>query len=229
MKKAEEEYAAMEKMFTDEIGGSNKGGAYESRATLYAYLGKNEKAIADYSEEIKLEAQSENALSERGALYVKMGEKEKAMQDFNDAIRIAPDESDAYFNRAGLFTSSGDYAKALDDLKKALDLSPDWTDAVDAEARIRAGCPKAEFRDPAKAMELALKAGEYMKWKDASALDTLAYVEAEAGKFDDAVKHQQQALEIAKADIESDKKTLDTMAAALESYRKKKPYEDAHK
>jgi tetratricopeptide (TPR) repeat protein len=69
-------------------------------------------------------------------------------------------------------------------------------------AWILATHPAAELRNGARAVELATKACELTKWKDASYLDTLAAAYAERGQFDKAVEWQEKAVSLA---LEADK------------------------
>jgi hypothetical protein len=72
-------------------------------------------------------------------------------------------------------------------------------------------------------MALATNVCELSQWSDASYLETLAAAQAEAGLFDAAVKHQQQALELAKAD----KVDVKDLESRLSLYQQHKPYRTA--
>ena len=81
-----------------------------------------------------------------------------------------------------------------------------------------ATCPEAERRDGKRAVELARKACELRQNKDYVTLDTLAAACAEAGQFDEAVKYQKQAAELAPA---AEKPKFQERTAL---YEQKKPY-----
>ena len=72
------------------------------------------------------------------------------------------------------------------------------------------------------------KACELSNWNDVYCIGTLAAAEAETGKFDDAVRHAEQALAMAKAQ-KRPQRLLDEMADALACYQQGKPYRDIRK
>ena len=201
--------------------------ALANRAEFFAKMGENEKAIADYNEAIGLNSKYYGIFKGRGKLYLKMGDWDKAIQDLSEAIRQEPyEDCSIYYSRGLSYAGKQDYAKAMADIQHAVEMRPLLFVGIDALARIYATCPKAEFRDGAKAVELATKACEHVKWKASGFLATLAAAEAETGKFDDAVKHAEQALVQTKDGKDVDQKKLDEMTAALANYRQKKPYRD---
>ena len=130
-----------------------------------------------------------------------------------------------FCRRAEIFNKKGDYEKELEDLNQAMALNPKSSFGFNGAAWLYATCPKDEIRNGAKALELANKACDLSNWKDFNVIDTLAAAEAENGKFDDAMKHQQQAISSAQK-AKTDEKTLAGMRARLALYQQQKPYRD---
>ena len=87
-------------------------------------------------------------------------------------------------------------------------------------AWLLATAPVAAVRNGARAVELARKAAELSKSKDADILDTLAAAYAEAANFSEAVRWQEKALEFP----EFAKDQGDAARKRLERYRKGQPY-----
>jgi hypothetical protein len=80
----------------------------------------------------------------------------------------------------------------------------------------------AKDRDGKKAVESSTKACDLSEWNDAYCVGTLAAAQAEAGRFDDAVKWQTKA-----NGMYSDADAKRKGEERLELYREKKPYRDA--
>ena len=78
-----------------------------------------EKAIADYTEAIRLNPKYANAYCNRGATYRHKGELDKAIADYTEAIRLDPSRSEAYNNRGVAYEQMGEKAKAEEDFAKA--------------------------------------------------------------------------------------------------------------
>ena len=92
---------------------------------------------------------------------------------------------------------------------------------IDAEAVQR---PKDEFRNSAKAVDLAKKGCELSLWRDGGIVDSLAAAEAEAGQFDDAVRYEQQAISLIKdTNASADTKSMEDR---VKLYKQHKPYRD---
>lgn len=92
-------------------------------------------------------------------------------------------------------------------------------------AFFRAACPVAEFRDGAKAVELATKACELMDWKNAWFVNTLAAAYAEAGDFDFAVKWQKRAIDLLPEDASPEVRA--DYESRLKLYESGKPYRES--
>ena len=214
--------------FTDAIRlDPKKVDGYQLRANVFLNQGQMDKAIADYDQLVLLQPNSNNYRL-RGEAYLKKQDWDKAIADANEAIRIAPNYDDAIALRGNAWSSKGEYDKALEDFNHLMDTNPNYAEGFNAEAWLYATCPKAEIRNGARALELAQKACELSGWNDGGFIDTLAAAEAETGKWDDAVKHQKQAVEVGKA-MKEDEWRIKDYASRIPLYEQKKPYREEKK
>ena len=75
--------------------------AYYGRGACYSEKGEHDKAIADFTEAIRLDPnQCGCTTSIEVGRYAQKGEYDKAIADFTEAIRLDPKSAAAYYNRA---------------------------------------------------------------------------------------------------------------------------------
>ncbi len=87
--------------------------------------GSHDKAIADYSEAIRLKPDLADAYAGRGEAYDAKGEHGKAIADLTEAIRRKPDYADAYAIRAGInWRMGGHVDEVIAVCTKAIRLKP---------------------------------------------------------------------------------------------------------
>jgi tetratricopeptide (TPR) repeat protein len=179
--------------------------SFVSRGWAYYLLGKPDKAVADFDEFLKQTPVGSPALAgvpdrweglvNRGLVFAEQGEFEKAFQDLDALLLGWPAIPIAYVNRGFAHELNGNYKEALADYDEALKVAPSHTLAANNRAWTRSTCPDEKFRDAAEAARLAKAVCEATRNREGMFLDTLAAAYAEAGKFPDAVKAQEQALE----------------------------------
>ena len=230
---------------------------YLCRAMAYASTGENAKAVADYTEAIRLEPDDPSTYSSRVNIYVKTGEWDKAIGDYTQLIRLHPDDRASYYGRSEAYFKKKDYEHAIADVSSALrvgtgdpeglehqrdstleqgivgghstiiplvdslvmrgtaysrigeyeEAGKDFDKAMsaaetsplgyNAAALFYATCPKPEFRNGAKAVDLAMQACKLSAWKNDEIIDTLAASEAEAGNWKEAVDYEKMAMGMA--------------------------------
>jgi tetratricopeptide (TPR) repeat protein len=100
--------------------------AYHSRVRLYSEKGDWDKAIADYSEVIRLYPQAAEAYAFRGNVYHEKGDYNRAIADCTQAIRLDPQFAAAYNNRGLVYEKKKDYDRAIADYTEAIRLDPQF-------------------------------------------------------------------------------------------------------
>ena len=98
--------------------------AYNNRGNAYIAKGDLDRAIQDFDQSIKLDANYTKPLNNRGVALMRQGDYDRAIEAFDEAIRIKPSYANAYANRAGAYLKKGDYARAVQDYDEAVRLNP---------------------------------------------------------------------------------------------------------
>ena len=98
-------------------------------AAVFARFSKREydKAIADFTEAIRIDPGSSGSYTGRGLARFDKNEFDKSIVDFNAAICINPRAGVAYRFRGLAWTSKGECDKAIADFEVAIRLGPDDT------------------------------------------------------------------------------------------------------
>src|SRR5262245_17927189 len=200
--------------------------AYYSRGSAYANKGDGERAIADFSEAIRLSPKVEFYFF-RGFLYATKNDLDRAIADFSAAIQLDPKFADGYINRGNMYSSRGDLDRAIADFTEAVRLAPGVTKAAGALfnrgnaysdkgdiARAIADYSETIRLDPKFAQAYGMRAAAYLvqgnkerasaDYKEAMRLDpTLASASNERGKvyqlqgdYDRAINNYNQAIQL---------------------------------
>jgi tetratricopeptide (TPR) repeat protein len=85
----------------------------------------HDRAIADFTQAIRLDQDNAKTYNERGNIYDHKGDYDRAIADYNQAIRLNPDYASAYSNRGVAYLRKGDYDRAIADYNQAIQLDPD--------------------------------------------------------------------------------------------------------
>jgi len=96
--------------------------ALNRRGQLKADAGRDQEALRDFEEAIRIDSKRWRAIHNRGVLLAQAGEFEKAFDDFHRTIQLNPDFAKAYSNRAALYLVAGNLSLALADYTRAIEL-----------------------------------------------------------------------------------------------------------
>ncbi len=101
-----------------------------------AKQGKQQAAIANYTEALKLNPKNASIYYQRGNSYYSQRAYEKAIKDYTAAIKIKANYNDAYYQRGLIYYELDDNEKAITDLTQTLRINPNYTKAYDKRGQI---------------------------------------------------------------------------------------------
>ncbi|MDR2597951.1 MAG: tetratricopeptide repeat protein [Treponema sp.] len=88
--------------------------------------GEYDKAIANYTQAIRLDPNFAIAYNYRAITYNFIGDYDKAIADASQAIRINPNYKEVYNERAFAYNGKGEYDKAIADANQAIRIDPNF-------------------------------------------------------------------------------------------------------
>ncbi len=166
--------------------------------------GKLNEAIACFNEVIKQYENLAEAHYDLGVASDRQKRSDEAIKHLNEVLQTGKNKAEIYTNLGTAYTQLGKYDLAIENWTKAAELKPDDAELLNNLAWLLATTGDVSVQNAKKAVELAQHACELTGYKNPSFLDTLAAAYAAAGRFDDAVKTAQQALDIAKSGSQKD-------------------------
>lgn len=157
------------------------------------------------------------ALIARANINLYADQPQLSVNDTTAALKQDPKLLWAYLIRSTAFQMLKNYPAALADADKAIELAPENPRGHNSRAWLLATADTDNFRNAVAAKESAHKACDLTNWKNRRYLDTLAAAHAEAGEFEEAIKWQTQAVNLAPKDAQ------DNYQKRLEIYTAGKP------
>jgi tetratricopeptide (TPR) repeat protein len=103
--------------------------ALVSQGNTDTNAGDLDRAIAAYSEAVRLDPKNAFAFANRGIAYSKKGDNDRAIADYDEAIRLNPTYALAFANRSVAYSNKGDYDRAIADSDEAIRLDPKYVPA----------------------------------------------------------------------------------------------------
>jgi tetratricopeptide (TPR) repeat protein len=137
------------------LRGGDLAQAYVWRGITYArFKGDWDRAIADFSEALRLGSKDPGAHAGRAAANLRKGDIDRALPDLNEGLRLDP-RHPGVRNVFGIYyTKKGDYERALTEVNEALRLSPQYLYAFSTRGDIYEN--KGEFNRALADFRMAL-------------------------------------------------------------------------
>ncbi|MCL5735271.1 MAG: tetratricopeptide repeat protein, partial [Actinobacteria bacterium] len=150
------------------------------------------------------------------------GNHEAAVEHYSDALHANPASSEAHFRLGLELETLGRTREAIEHYRSALLDESERVDAANNLAWVLATCPDPDMRSPTEAVWVAEKACRIRRRREPDLLDTLGAAYAAAGRFEDAVAAETEA--IAAASREKRPGPIKEIRARLALFRSGRPY-----
>lgn len=211
---------AIEDMPYDEV-------LYYNKANALLTLGRLPEAGELYAASLKINPRFAEAHNNLGNALLGQGRLAEAERHFKEALVIKPRMENPHAKLGDIMFQQGRAADAAAHYRAALDINPDLPETSNNLAWILATTNEMELKNPEEALQWAQKAYKKTGGRDASSLDTLAAAYAALGRFDEAIAHAQQALQLAHE--KGERKTADEISARLALYKSRQPFTERKK
>lgn len=132
------------------VTGDGRAQAYKLRGDHYREIRDYQRAVADYSQVIRMRGDHPGAYYRRSEVYLAQGEFALAMADAERVVNIAPDTPGGYRVRCEVrIAQNADLAAAREDCEHALEINSIDTAALSARGvlNLRAGANREAWAD----------------------------------------------------------------------------------
>jgi len=201
------------------------GGSAEIHHNLgfaLAREGRIDEAVPEFETALRLDPDHYLTLIHLGAALVVRNRIAEAVSLFQHAVEVKPDDREAHRLLAGSLIRLGRIEDGIRELSEILRRDPDNLDALLNIAWIRATHADAEHRNGAEATRLAERARDKSPEPIAQVYGTLAAAYAEAGRFPEAIRAGEKAIQL--ADSTNEGEDAKRFAEQLSYYRQGRPF-----
>ncbi len=204
--------------------------AFAGRGDAEFELKQYNQALNDYNKALELNEEQHEVYNQRGLISHISGDYAKAIDDFRDAIKYKEDYAEAHYNRGQSWFALKENSKALADFTKAIELKKDYAMAYHARGKVYQANEKCEdaIADYSQALaynpdywesyyQRGICRAETEQYKgalddyqkaiemksdllNAEVESALGYLYLHLGKYDDAITHFNQGLELSPND-----------------------------
>ena len=167
------------------------------RGRILQATGRHQDARLAYLESYRLDPAHVETWFPLAKLQAKHGDKKCAMALYQKLIRKRPDVATLHVH-LGVLLESQDTRAAIEQYEQALSIEPDHLSAANNLSWLLATCRDADLRNNAESIRLAELATRLTDSERPDILDTLAAAYASDGRYDQAIKTIDRALQLAR-------------------------------
>lgn len=160
---------------------------------------KSLEAIAEYRQAIAISPNVCSFYNNLGAAFLSTGQIDEAIASLTKAVELRPDHGGAQNNLGQALLRRNDLAGAIEHLRLAAELKKCPPRALGQLAWLLATVPDDRLRNGKEALRYVEEACQATSRKSSELLDILAAAQAETGRYADAVRTANEAIEVAGA------------------------------
>ena len=161
--------------------------------------GENEESLRYCRQAVELRPDDPLLLINLGEILRRRGQTAEALASFENALRISPNYAEAHNNLGWVLKDLGRHTEALEHFRQAVRLRPGAVTPMLGLAWLLAAHPEQSSRRPQEAVRLGEQLAEMSAYRNWMSLDTLAVAYAADGRFAEAVKIEEKALDLVQA------------------------------
>jgi Flp pilus assembly protein TadD len=175
----------------------NEAIAHGALGAVLLKVGRRQEAFEHLQKSLEINPQQASVHSTLGAALLAENKPNESLAHLQAALVINSEDGDAHYNLANTLLQLGRPKEALTEYERALRINPIDPETLNNMAWMLATWPDASVRDGIRAVELAEKGDELTQRRSSVLCATLAAAYAESGRFGDAVKTGERALQLA--------------------------------
>lgn len=208
-----------------------------TRAEIHAILGRLYFSKRDFNSAAKhllaayeLRPTLPYVAGDLGYLYLSSGQAKLGRKFLKLSHRLQPSDRDVLKHLAEAEFATGNFTEAVGLLTRTLKAYPNHRRSKQLLAWLLATSPFEEDRNGGRGQKLIKPLVMMMGDRSPTTLEVYAACFAETGDFDQAVRHQEKAIELIRADKSEDRYSetqKSGMVSRLELYSRKRPYRTA--
>ena len=173
--------------------------SHDYLANLLADSGQTNEALAEFREAVRINPKDGTLHNNLGVMLIELGRFDEAMEHYAEAARLDPADWRAPYLRGKALLKQGRDMEAIPYFRQAMQIDPDNLQVLIYLAQVLASDENPKVRDGHTAFVLASKANALTGGAQPAMLDALGMACAELGRFNDAKKAAQEALNLTKA------------------------------
>ena len=191
---------------------------------IYASQGDWTRSLDHYKRVLRINPKNTETMNNAGVVLARMGKWDEAIDHYQRAVQFFPNLPKFHSNLGDVLLKKGKVKEAVEAFYKELEISPKDPWVANRLAWIKATSQAKDMRNAGEAVRLGEMACQLSDNKEATILDTLAAAYAEAGRFQEAVKTAEKALELARSSGQKD--LVKEIESRIELYRERKPFRE---